>query len=627
MQRRLAPENDYRALAMVEPGEPRLSVAVVIPAFERPELLRRTLRGLAVQQAYPQSLISVVVADDGSEADIAGVVGQSGLNAAYVRQDHEGYGAGRARNLGAAATTADVLLLLDADCLPVPDLVARHMAWHHRSAEAVVIGARRFADTSALDPDAAGYAARIWQLGSGTGPDDWRSVLYRRTNGLAHGTEAFRAFLSGNVSVRRSRFSAAGGFSDTFTSWGGEDTELGWRLFQEGLWFIPESKAVIYHQQQEESHPGDWREASRKERTDLLTSKIPHGYYRNPTAKGSFEVPKVSVVVAPRAAEQARVLAGHLIRQRSRDWEARFPLDPGLDLRDPRIKALPDEAGTEKQRFLRAIAASSGEYIAVLAGGAVPHPELLTRCTTELDATPRASIATVSTAGADRTAADRRLGSWGMPAFAMVRRREFSKVLPDHQNPEAVWSIVLELSRTRYVPDPLLIVPDPESGPSRVDLQPLPGGVRPDLMTRLRTRLAATLRRSTKRKPVVVHLGDSTGAEALAALAPWARVVEGRRGRAVVVTGTLDDRTFAGCFSMDEPRVERVVIGGTAGGGPATDWADFLRTCLFVGLASGDDVATVRAWGYSGAVAVTGPIADGDEAVDRALATLEEALA
>ncbi len=37
------------------------------------------------------------------------------MNLTVVRRERDGYGAGQARNLGAAATDADVLVFIDAD--------------------------------------------------------------------------------------------------------------------------------------------------------------------------------------------------------------------------------------------------------------------------------------------------------------------------------------------------------------------------------------------------------------------------------------------------------------------------------------------------------------------------------
>ena len=348
MARFAGPENDYRPLAAPDRGGPHLTVAVVIPVYNRVELLRRTLAGLMVQRGYPAHLISVVVADDGSEeaAPLALAVEEAAerLRITTVRQEREGYGAGRARNLGAAGARADVLLFVDADCLPDPELVAGHMAWHHRADNLVVVGSRQHLDSTGVSAEAvADGSIDVRRLVKGDdppdeafAPEDWRRTFYRRTAGLRHGNEAFRSLLTGNCSLRRDRFLEAGGFSTDFHHWGGEDTELGWRLFSAGMFFVPANRAAIYHQQQEESHPEEgWREAGRAANADLIRSKIPHRFYRRLTDPGPFAVPKVSWVVATPAAPRAAELFAQMQGQSSGDWEASFPLDPGFAPRTP----------------------------------------------------------------------------------------------------------------------------------------------------------------------------------------------------------------------------------------------------------------------------------------------------
>jgi len=175
--------------------------------------------------------------------------------------------------------------------------------------------------------------------------------------------------------VRREHFLAAGGFSPDFKHWGGEDTELGWRLYGAGLFFVPVDRAAIYHQDQEESHPeGDWRDRGRDANAALIRSKIPHRFYRSSTDAGPFEVPKVSVVLAPGAGPRTGELLSQLHAQRLADWEVHFPLDVGFGADDPRIRPAADAAGSDEQRLLRAVAAARGEYVAVISGAAGLHP-------------------------------------------------------------------------------------------------------------------------------------------------------------------------------------------------------------------------------------------------------------
>ncbi len=649
MARFAGPENDYLPLAAVEPGGPRLTVAVVIPVYNRVELLRRTLAGLMVQRGYPAHLMSVIVADDGSENtfDLTLAVEQAAerLRITMVRQERDGYGAGRARNLGAAAARADVELFIDADCLPDPELVAGHLAWHHRADNLVVVGSRHHVDSSDIPPESiADGSMDVRRLVKGEdppnevfAPEDWRRIFYRRTAGLRHGNEAFRSLLTGNCSLRRDRFLEAGGFSGDFRSWGGEDTELGWRLFSAGMFFVPANRAAIYHQQQEESHPEKgWRETGRAANAELIRGKIPHRFYRRFTDPGPFEVPKLSWVVTTPAGPRAGELLSQMQLQTSSDWEACFPLDPGFRDPEERLRFLPDATGGEGHRLLRAVAAARGEYVALISGAAGLHPLLAERVTRILDASPRVSIATVAYAGLDPVSADAAWGADPLPAFALVRRREWSKVLPTTATPADAWHWLQELSRDRHLGEQLVtFLPPQGSAPASVIPEIgerdriIEAGRRGQGARAVLYRLGKAWRRRRQEqddRPVLAHLGDARSREAVARLAPWARVEAAATGAALVLAGgsVLDAGTMERVRAVDTPRLERAVLGASAGDGPGGEWADFLATCLFVALAAEADAAAVRSWGYTGPLTVLGHPADAPEEAGALLERLRE---
>lgn len=629
MARFAGPENDYLPLANTDPGGPRLTVAVIIPVYNRVDLLRRTLAGLMVQRGYPGHLISVIIADDGSEDSVAlaGAVEEAAerLRVGMVRQERDGYGAGRARNLGAAAARADILLFVDADCLPDPELVAEHLAWHHRADNLVVVGSRHHVDSTSITAEAiADGRVDIRRMVKGESPppeafapEDWRRTFYRRTAALRHGNEAFRSLLTGNCSLRRERFLEAGGFSTDFRHWGGEDTELGWRLFSAGLFFVPVDRAAIYHQQQEESHPEDgWRQAGRAANADLIRGKIPHRFYRRLTDPGPFEVPKLSWVVTTPAGPRAGELLAQMQLQTLADWEACFPLDSGFRDPEERLRPLPPATGGEANRLLTAVAAARGEYVALVSGAAGLHPLLAERAVRFLDASPRASHTTVAYAGVDPISADAAWGADPFPAFLLVRRREWAKVLPTAPNPAEAWRMVQDLGWGRHLGEQLVTFLPPQDG--------APASVVPEMGERDRIIEAGRRGRGARAvlyrlgrawrqrragqddRPVLVHLGDDRSRRALAALAPWARVEPGGAGVGLVLGGgsVLDAATMEKVRTVDTPRLERAVLGAAAGRGPAGEWADFLSTCLFVAPATEDDAATIRAWGYTGPLTV-----------------------
>jgi hypothetical protein len=291
MARFAGPENDYRPLAALDRGGPHLTVAVVIPVYNRVELLRRTLAGLMVQRGYPAHLISVVVADDGSEeaAALALAVEEAAerLRITTVRQEREGYGAGRARNLGAAGARADVLLFVDADCLPDPELVAGHMAWHHRADNLVVVGSRQHVDSTRERRGRRRRQHRRPPPGQGRRPA--RRGL--RPGGLAaHLLPAHRrpAPRQRGLPLPPHRQLLAAPRPLPGSRWVLHRLPpLGRRGHRAGLaallggHVLRANRATIYHQQQENPIPEGWRRQPRAN-ADLIRSKIPHRYRRLP---------------------------------------------------------------------------------------------------------------------------------------------------------------------------------------------------------------------------------------------------------------------------------------------------------------------------------------------------------
>lgn len=107
---------------------PRAPITVVIPAFGRPDMLRRALRSLCLQSLLPDE---VIVVDDGSPdpidvgADIA-----AALRAVVVRHETN-KGAAAARNTGIRAASNDWITFLDSDDWLLPDSIEQR--WNELS--------------------------------------------------------------------------------------------------------------------------------------------------------------------------------------------------------------------------------------------------------------------------------------------------------------------------------------------------------------------------------------------------------------------------------------------------------------------------------------------------------------
>jgi glycosyltransferase involved in cell wall biosynthesis len=91
-----------------------LTVSVIIPTYNRSQLLSYTLDSL-VQQDLPKDRFEVVVGDDGSSDDTRQVVGkyEALMNVKYAFQEDKGYRPGSARNKAISISEGDICLFID----------------------------------------------------------------------------------------------------------------------------------------------------------------------------------------------------------------------------------------------------------------------------------------------------------------------------------------------------------------------------------------------------------------------------------------------------------------------------------------------------------------------------------
>lgn len=99
------------------------AVSVIIPTFERGDLLVEALDSVAAQTFRDYE---VLVIDDGSTEDIAARVADHPTRPRVIRQSHAG--PGKARNRGMAEARAPIVAFLDSDDLWLPTKLERFMA-------------------------------------------------------------------------------------------------------------------------------------------------------------------------------------------------------------------------------------------------------------------------------------------------------------------------------------------------------------------------------------------------------------------------------------------------------------------------------------------------------------------
>ncbi len=100
-----------------------MNISVVIPTYNRRNLLRRALLSVFAQSLLPTE---VVVIDDGSTDGTDAMIGREFPKVCYYRQENGGVSS--ARNLGLHHSTGDWLAFLDSDDEWLPDKLTRQTA-------------------------------------------------------------------------------------------------------------------------------------------------------------------------------------------------------------------------------------------------------------------------------------------------------------------------------------------------------------------------------------------------------------------------------------------------------------------------------------------------------------------
>ena len=187
---------------------------MVIPAFRAAAFLPACLDGFRRQTAAAERF-EVIVVDDASPDEGAAIAERWG---ARVLRHEQNRGAAAARNTGAAAATAEVLLFVDADVIPDAGLVAGVLALF---GEGAVLAATGRYDAEPANNTRFGRYKALWTWHC------WEETA-ARTGRASHMQGALGA-------LRATTLRDAGGFDAAYQGGNVEDYELSERLRAQGV--------------------------------------------------------------------------------------------------------------------------------------------------------------------------------------------------------------------------------------------------------------------------------------------------------------------------------------------------------------------------------------------------------
>ncbi|HEY7060971.1 MAG TPA: glycosyltransferase [Chloroflexota bacterium] len=227
-----------------------LCVSVVVPTYNRPDLLERCLAALVAQDLDPAAY-EIVVADDAArpatDALVARWAEQAPCAVRYAAVTGA-HGPAAARNRGWQAAPGAVIAFTDDDCVPMPGWLRAGLA--------------------ACTDGVAAVAGRV-VMPLPPVPTDYE----RDAAGLERGE-----FVTANCFCRRDALAAVGGFDERFPAAWREDSDLHFALLERGARVVSAPDAVVVHP----VRPGRWGISLRQQRKSqynaLLYKKHPALY-------------------------------------------------------------------------------------------------------------------------------------------------------------------------------------------------------------------------------------------------------------------------------------------------------------------------------------------------------------
>jgi glycosyltransferase involved in cell wall biosynthesis len=229
----------------MKPSQHKYKATVIIPTYNRCELLDYTLNSLSLQN-LPKSEFEVVVADDGSTDNTLEIIEkyQSKLSLKYEFQEDLGYRPGSARNMGIIASEGEVCIFIDSGVIINTNCVQEHIRFHEEKGNISAIGY-----IYGIYPG-DGLLGMLKKLISPFSPFesinklaknklfvDVRDYQYNTYQDQIQDLPApWFYFWTCHVSVKRENLIKVGMFDESYNGrWGCEDNDLGFRLQQDGI--------------------------------------------------------------------------------------------------------------------------------------------------------------------------------------------------------------------------------------------------------------------------------------------------------------------------------------------------------------------------------------------------------
>lgn len=212
-----------------------LAFSVIIPTYNRPQILTKTLDCLEQQEV---DFDYEVVVDDCSTIHLPelGFGEERRVNWKLLRNEKNS-GRAATRNRGIREAQGEFILMIDDDIWATPGLLQAHYEAQQRIGDGVVVGSMPISEEIKDD---------IWNNFYRNWINEIHKQMEEQKNDLP-----YNFFFTGNVSMPKVLIEKSGLFDESFKGYSGEDTEVGYRLKKTGTIMCYEPVAMGKHYSQE----------------------------------------------------------------------------------------------------------------------------------------------------------------------------------------------------------------------------------------------------------------------------------------------------------------------------------------------------------------------------------------
>jgi glycosyltransferase involved in cell wall biosynthesis len=222
-----------------------MSISLIISTYNRPEALAKVLASVARQTHSPTEIL---IADDGSPDSTRSLIekwkGQQPVPVHHIWHPHQGFRKTVILNQAIKAAQGDYIVFLDGDCVPHAEFIGDHKVLAEKG---YWVQARRCFVKSQYAESFDSAATPVWQwLLSGRITGGFKAIRLPAPI-IRQGTEQ-RGLIGCNMGIWREDLVAINGFDEAFIGWGGEDSDMGSRLYHLGRprKFVY-GHAIVYH--------------------------------------------------------------------------------------------------------------------------------------------------------------------------------------------------------------------------------------------------------------------------------------------------------------------------------------------------------------------------------------------